>query len=205
MTIAGKEAAAGRYSVWALPGEDEWTILLHDDPDRFHLKKPQPDECRYRFSVKPHQSYHVEALAFYFTEIGPSGTTLNLHWGETVVALPIEVERSFDIPEISEADAAPYLGRYDFKIFGAAPEPIEMRLTLVFVEGQLRGYLNGQESLRLIPAGAKHSFLLADLRAGRIVNVQDFAWTFTVDGGRATSYEFRNDPGGVRIAGRRLD
>ena len=206
VTVAGEKVAAGKYSVWALPGEKEWTILLHEDPDRFHLKKPKPAECRYSLSVKPHEASHVESLAFYFTDMGPTGATLNLHWGDTAVALPIGVERSFEVPDISEADATAYLGRYEFKIFGARPEPIEMKLTLVFVEGQLRGYLNGQESLRLVPTGTKHSSLLADLRAGRIVNVQDFPWEFEIGGaGRATGYEFRNDPGGVRIAGERLD
>ncbi|MEZ5392362.1 MAG: DUF2911 domain-containing protein [Bryobacterales bacterium] len=39
----GRETiAAGRYSVWAIPGEAEWTILLDENADRFHIEKPSP-------------------------------------------------------------------------------------------------------------------------------------------------------------------
>ena len=206
VTMAGEKVAAGKYSVWTLPGESEWKILLHEDPELFHLKKPKPDECSYSLTVPPHAAPHVEQLAFYFTDITPDSTILNLHWGETAIALPIKIEPSFKVTKLTQAEVAPYLGRYDFNVFAGGPEPNKMKLTVVAVEGELRGYLGNQETIQLIPTGTKNRFLFADVRAARIVNLQDFPINFVIgDDGRASSFDFRNDPGGVRITGKRLD
>lgn len=207
VTIAGEKVAAGRYSVWTIPGEREWTILLHEDPDRFHLRKPKPEECRYSFTSTPREAAHIENMTFYFNEIGAGGTTLNLHWGDTAVPLAIEVEPTFRISKLSEEEAAPYLGRYKFEVHNVAPEPIEMNLTIVAVEGELRGYLGAKESIQLIPSETKKHFLFADLREGRVSNVQDTPAIFEIGGdGRATGFELRYDPAaGVRLTGKRVD
>lgn len=201
--VAGEKVAAGKYSVWTIPGEHEWTVLLHEDSDRFHLRKPKPEECRYKLTATPSTAHHMESLAFYFDAIGPGGTALNLHWGDTVVALPIEVEPTYKITKLTDAEAAPYLGRYIFQVHNVAPEPIEMNLTIVAVEGELRGYMGAKESIQLIPSETKNRFLFADLREGRVSNVQDTPAIFEIGGdGRATGFELRYDPAaGVRLTG----
>lgn len=204
-TVAGQKAAAGRYSVWTLPGAEEWTVMLHEDADRFHLRKVKPEECRYRFTVKPQRADHyAEHLTFSFTGIDAKGATLNLHWGSTVVPIRIEAERSFAVPKVSEADAAALSGLWVFQVRGVVPEPIEMNLKIIEVEGELRGYLGAKESLQFIPTDRANEFLLADLRAGEIVSVQDSPAVFRFSDGRATGFELEAD-GGVRLTGERRD
>ena len=91
VTLEGRAVPAGRYGVWAIPHESKpWEVILVTDSDTHHSFFPAESELL-RVSVSPQTSSHMEALAFYFPEVGPYDTTLRFHWGEIAVPLHIEV------------------------------------------------------------------------------------------------------------------
>jgi hypothetical protein len=89
--IAGQPLAAGRYTLWAIPDPAEWTVIFSTATDVWHVPYP-PGQDALRVTIVPTAGDHMETLAFYFPVVGPSSATLRLHWGTTVVDMPIAVE-----------------------------------------------------------------------------------------------------------------
>jgi len=87
--VAGQRLPAGKYSIWAIPGPAEWTVIFSKAADVFHIPYPGPDQDALRVTVKPQAGPFMEALAFYFPAADADGAVLNLHWGETVVPVPL--------------------------------------------------------------------------------------------------------------------
>jgi len=92
MAIGGQPLAAGKYSIWAIPGPDEWTLIFSRAADVFHI--PYPGEARdaLRLKVKPQAGPFLESLAFYFPAADAERALLNLHWGETMVQVSLAVK-----------------------------------------------------------------------------------------------------------------
>ena len=76
--------------VWC-PGADsaEWTLIFSKAADVFHIPYPGPAQDALRVVVKPQAGPFMEALAFYFPAADADRALLNLHWGETVVQVPL--------------------------------------------------------------------------------------------------------------------
>jgi hypothetical protein len=91
MLVAGQRLPAGRYSIWATPGPEEWTIEFNRQWDQQHRPYPEGGEVL-RITAEPQAADHMESLAFYFPVATPDSAVLNLHWGETVVPIPIQRE-----------------------------------------------------------------------------------------------------------------
>lgn len=91
--IAGQQVPAGKYSLWTLPGREQWTLILNRRWDAHHAQYPGEREDLLRITLAPQTGTHMEALAYYFPVVGPYNATLHLHWGEVVLPIPIEVER----------------------------------------------------------------------------------------------------------------
>ena len=87
--VAGQRLPAGKYSIWAIPGPAEWTVIFSKAADVFHIPYPGPDQDALRVTVKPQAGQFMEALAFYFPAADADRAVLNLHWGETVVPVPL--------------------------------------------------------------------------------------------------------------------
>ena len=87
--VQGHELAAGDYSVWAIPGADEWTMIFSTAADVFHTPYPGEEKDALRFSVRPQRGEHMETLAFYFPVVDGRDAVLRLHWGETVIPISI--------------------------------------------------------------------------------------------------------------------
>jgi hypothetical protein len=86
--IEGRRLPAGRYSIWAVPRPDEWTLIFHPSWDVQHRPYP-PGSDALRLQVRPQQGGHMESLAFYFSAADVDSATLILHWGTTMVPLAI--------------------------------------------------------------------------------------------------------------------
>jgi hypothetical protein len=91
--VAGQSVAAGKYSVWLIPAAGDWTLILNRTWDTHHAIYPGDVDDVMRVQVRPERGAHMETLAFYFPVVGPYEATLRMHWGETIVPIPIEVGR----------------------------------------------------------------------------------------------------------------
>jgi hypothetical protein len=90
VTVAGHAVAAGTYSIWTVPGADEWTFILSTRERVFHRSYPAGEDLL-RFPVKPTEGAHMETLAYYFPVVAEDSTVLHLHWGTTIVPVAIRV------------------------------------------------------------------------------------------------------------------
>jgi hypothetical protein len=88
--VAGQRLAAGKYSVWAVPDTADWTLIFSRAADVFHIPYPGAAHDALRIKLKPQVGPFFETLAFYFPAADAQRTLLNLHWGETIVQVPIE-------------------------------------------------------------------------------------------------------------------
>ncbi|MBA3342247.1 MAG: DUF2911 domain-containing protein [Gemmatimonadaceae bacterium] len=88
LEVEGLRLAAGRYSVWAIPGRETWTVIFSSAQPVFHLPYPEGrDVLRVRAPARAGD--HMETLAFYFPVVDADSAILNLHWGKTVVPLSV--------------------------------------------------------------------------------------------------------------------
>ena len=89
--INGNAVPAGRYSLWSIPRNGPWSLLLNKTWDTHHAIYPGDVDDVLRIEVSPERGEHMEALALYFPVVGPYETELRIHWGTVVVPLRITV------------------------------------------------------------------------------------------------------------------
>ena len=91
VTINGNALPAGKYSLWAIPDPNRWTIIFSRAADVFHTPYPGEEQDALRFMATPSFGEHIETLAFYFAEVEKKDAELRLHWGETYIPFNIAV------------------------------------------------------------------------------------------------------------------
>ena len=91
VTINGNALPAGKYSLWAIPDPNRWTIIFNRQADVYHTPYPGEEDDALRFMASPRRGAHMETLAFYFAAVEKKDAELRLHWGETYVPFSITV------------------------------------------------------------------------------------------------------------------
>ena len=91
VTINGNPLPAGKYSLWAIPDPNRWTIIFNRQADVYHTPYPGEEDDALRFMASPRLGAHMETLAFYFAAVEKKDAELRLHWGETYVPFNITV------------------------------------------------------------------------------------------------------------------
>ncbi|WP_341214466.1 DUF2911 domain-containing protein [uncultured Wocania sp.] len=88
MKIAGKNVKAGTYSLFTIPGENEWTIILNSDINVWgaYSYKEANDVVRVNAPVtSDEESIENFSIAFNKTD---DGVNMHLGWGTTRVTVP---------------------------------------------------------------------------------------------------------------------
>lgn len=90
--IDGKKVAKGRYTLYAIPLQDNWTIILNKDVDTWGAFKYDAQKDVLRTTV-PVQMLNevVEALAMDF-EKADNGCNLIIAWDNVKIVLPINIK-----------------------------------------------------------------------------------------------------------------
>lgn len=89
LDVEGAVLPAGRYSIWAIPDREVWTVIFSSVQPVFHLRYDQ-DKDVLRVRVQPRAGDHMETLGFYFPMVNGDSASLVLHWGRTVVPVRIK-------------------------------------------------------------------------------------------------------------------
>jgi hypothetical protein len=89
--VNDRPLAAGKYSLWAIPRADRWTLIFSKAADVYHTPYPGEAQDAMRLDVQPETGPHMEVLTFYFPIVEGKDAVLRLHWGEAVVPLSIRV------------------------------------------------------------------------------------------------------------------
>lgn len=92
--VEGELIEAGVYSIYSIPGENEWTIIINDKLSW----GTQYDEAedRVRFQVTPEESHFVEQMLIYFEDVTVESGTLYIHWGTTRVPVELAPDRELE-------------------------------------------------------------------------------------------------------------
>lgn len=89
-TIEGNEISAGKYSLFTIPTEKDWTIIINKKND--HSGTSGYDEANdvMRFTVSPAKDAFVERMRFDFENLTDNSADVVLRWEELRVPFKIE-------------------------------------------------------------------------------------------------------------------
>lgn len=88
-TIQGKKVKAGTYSLFTIPGETEWTIILNSDLDHWgaFTYKQENDVVRFTAPSKKSTDAPLENFSIHFPK--GNAAVMRLGWDDTIVEVPI--------------------------------------------------------------------------------------------------------------------
>ncbi|HPM29058.1 MAG TPA: DUF2911 domain-containing protein [Chryseolinea sp.] len=90
VTLGDKQIAAGTYSLYTIPGKDEWTIIVNSKLDTWGAYEYDESKDVVRFKV-PSGKTDSEVEAFTIAFEGEKGTgTMMLAWENTLVKIPVK-------------------------------------------------------------------------------------------------------------------
>jgi len=85
VTIEGKSLAAGKYALFTIPGEKEWTIIFNKEPKQWGAYKYKESDDVLRVNVKPGKADFTETFTIAVEKDG-----VNLKWETTSVTFKIK-------------------------------------------------------------------------------------------------------------------
>lgn len=96
VTVEGKKLSAGSYSFFAIPAENEWTLIFNKTADQWGAFEYNESQDALRIKVKPEKTDTQEWLEFNFSEMsvnqnGSNSAVVNLVWEKLKVPFKIEV------------------------------------------------------------------------------------------------------------------
>lgn len=91
--FAGKEVPAGKYSMFSIPGKQEWTIIINKNTELWGAGDYKEEEDVARIKVKSMKvDATYESFTIDFSNFSSTGAHLNLMWENTMVAIPLTVD-----------------------------------------------------------------------------------------------------------------
>jgi len=90
--VNGKEVAAGTYSLFTIPGKDEWTVILNSETELWGTGGYKEENDVARVTAKPQKAPFVESMLFMFDNVKSGSASLSLVWAELQVSVQIETD-----------------------------------------------------------------------------------------------------------------
>ncbi len=91
--VNGQPLKAGTYSLEAIPGKDEWTIIINNDPGQWGAFSYDEKKDALRVKAKPQMvSDNQEWLEYTFDPVTENSATVNLRWEKVRVPFTVEVK-----------------------------------------------------------------------------------------------------------------
>jgi len=87
--VNGTPLPRGKYTVFAIPERDAWTVILDRRTHIYHTQRPRADEEQLRLVVKPEAVPPTEVLTWWFPLVARDAATLRMQWGTTGISLEI--------------------------------------------------------------------------------------------------------------------
>jgi hypothetical protein len=92
LQIGDMKLAKGTYSIWMIPSEKEWTLIVNKQSGQHHLDyDPAEDFGRMKIAVKPLLTRPVETLKFEVRPAGANKGVIALDWETTEAMIPFSV------------------------------------------------------------------------------------------------------------------
>ncbi len=113
MVIGGKTIPAGRYGLYVVPNEAEFTFIVNKDANVFGAYSYKEENDLTRIAVKTEKAATpTENLTYEFTDFTPTSANLTLRWENKVAKLPLKNDPDARImaqiaEQTAKADAKP--------------------------------------------------------------------------------------------------
>jgi hypothetical protein len=91
-TIEGKKLKKGSYSLFTIPGKDEWTIIFNKVADQWGAFEYNESEDALRIKVKTEKGNWQEWLAYTITKASDTSAIVRLEWEKLKVPFKVEVK-----------------------------------------------------------------------------------------------------------------
>jgi hypothetical protein len=88
--INDQKVPAGTYSLFTIPGEKEWTIIINKNASHWGTGSYKQEEDLMRFTVIPTSIQPTESFTIDFANIRQNAATLQLYWETTMVSFDIQ-------------------------------------------------------------------------------------------------------------------
>ena len=93
VTFGGTEVKAGTYSLFTIPGEKEWTVMLNTETELWGAGNYNKENEVVSIKVKPTKTGDFyETFTISFDNISEEGADLNIVWENTKVSVKVGVD-----------------------------------------------------------------------------------------------------------------
>lgn len=105
--LEGNKVPAGKYSLFTIPAENEWTVILNKVDKQWGAYNYKQESDLVRFKVKPLIGEFVENLCFSIDNLANATATVTMRWEKIQVSFKVEVDLAGQVyTKIKEAFAA---------------------------------------------------------------------------------------------------
>jgi hypothetical protein len=113
ITLGGQNLAIGEYSLFTIPGEKEWEIVINKDPNKKNVFEYKKEDDVFRVKVpSARMTDKMETFTIEFANITNTACDLLLKWENTMVAIPLTTNYNEEvmkqIKDIMGKDEKPY-------------------------------------------------------------------------------------------------
>ena len=92
--VADQSIPAGKYAIFTIPGENEWTVILNRNWDQHLADDYSQQEDVVRLKVKPETTASVtERLRYEITPTGAQTGHITMSWEKLRITVPIAVNK----------------------------------------------------------------------------------------------------------------
>lgn len=91
VSIGGKKIGKGDYSIFTIPNEKEWTIIINKAVDLSGTNGYKDADDVVRFTATPTKTGYTESFTFNFANLTTTSADVEISWEETKVSFKVEV------------------------------------------------------------------------------------------------------------------
>ncbi len=99
VTVDGQKLPAGSYSLHAIPGKAEWTVIFNKDAKQWGSYSYDAAKDALRISVKPEAGEMKEWLTFSITPVAPDSGKVTLAWEKLRVSFTVKTAEAPKAPK----------------------------------------------------------------------------------------------------------
>jgi hypothetical protein len=88
--IAGRKVAAGKYALFTIPSEGEWTFILNKNWKQHLADEYNQSEDVLRMPIQPMPANHQERLMYTIDQTGERRFNIEMRWEKVEIKVPVE-------------------------------------------------------------------------------------------------------------------
>lgn len=89
VAINGQTLPAGAYSLFTIPGEKEWTVIINKNTELWGTGGYKQEEDAMRFQVKVQSHASTESFTIGFSNIKDNSAVLEIYWETTMISFEL--------------------------------------------------------------------------------------------------------------------